>query len=94
MHKIGDKVWVIRSGRYGNKRSDYEQQEIVSETSRSWLIGPWETKYSKKGTGYYNDEQFEQMIWISENGYKIRDKISKIKDYDLLRKIADLIGYS
>lgn len=104
---IGDPVWVFdinvrkyrkdENGRsFGGPiwREHWRQQEIVGETRRSWITNCG-TKIPKSGANgvAFSLEEIEREAFIQENRHRIADGVRGVKDYDLLKKIADLIGY-
>lgn len=75
-------------------RSHWEEQEVVSETSRSWVTR-WGVKVPKKGGRgiAFSEEEIEQHGYVERHKHKIGHAISRIDDYILLKRVADLIGY-
>lgn len=70
---------------------------IVGETARSWVL-EYGRKVPKKGADprcvSFSSEEINRAAYVHENAPKIGDKVRRIADADLLRKVADLIGYS
>jgi hypothetical protein len=107
MPNVGDTVWIFDENRrvYNKERSEYSfnapiwrehwrPEEIVSETTRSWIT-KWGTKISKKDPGVlviFSEEELDNRSWINDNKYEIVDKIRYGNlDYDTLKAIDDLI---
>jgi hypothetical protein len=107
MPNVGDTVWVFDGNRTVYKRDEtgrrfgapiwrehWRPEEIVSETTRSWIT-KWGTKISKKNPGVlviFSEEELDKRCWIKDNQYKIIDKIRyENLDYDTLKAIDDLI---
>lgn len=107
--EVGCAVWVFdinirkyrkdENGRsFGGPiwREHWQRQEIVSETSRSWI-----TNYGEKipkaragGRGIaFSEEEIEREAFVQENRHKIAFEVQQIKDHELLKKVAELIGY-
>lgn len=97
--KIGDKIWLFDSNRKkyekGNSAPIYSehfyQEEIVGETSRSWLVGYFKNKFSKKDPiGLYTDEMKADKIWEYDNRYKIVALVERCS-IKQLKKINDIL---
>ena len=59
----------------------------------------WAKKYSKKnGDGaagkIYSKEETEDILWMSKNHHKIANAVLCLRDVDVLRSVAKLIGYA
>jgi hypothetical protein len=83
---IGGPIW----------REHWVKYEVVGETSKSWvLIGG--RKVPKSGADpqlfAFDQLQLEQQAYIHDNAMRISDRVARLRDYDTLNKIADLIGY-
>lgn len=100
--KVGSPVWILRH------RRRYEQQTITGETSRSWIVGeswakekilkanPRSVKDSR-GFTYpvcWSSTEIEEEKWLDGNRYGIGAHVQGLRDVALLRKIAELIGYT
>lgn len=81
---VGGPIW----------REHWQRQEIVGETRRSWI-----TNYGKKipkagARGIaFSEEEIEREAFVHENSHKIAFEVQQIKDHELLKKVAELIGY-
>jgi hypothetical protein len=82
-------------------REHFVERLIVGETRVSWIVGmsadtPWtHAKYPKKFNPhrrFWRADQIDAAVWAHDNRYEISQEIQRI-DEDLLRKVADLIGY-
>jgi len=75
-------------------REYFQPMKIVGETTRSWLLSNG-MKISKKTLDgiYIDDEAVDQACWVREHKWKIIRKAENIRDYETLRKLADLVGY-
>lgn len=108
MTKVGDKLWYQpRYDANRRELSSYRCVEIVGETKQSWLIhsyGPKERvnkktlkgspdKYSSGIPYYASLDEVKEMLWIDKHCHRIADEVRHVRDGDLLRKIAELIGY-
>lgn len=106
MFKVGDKVWTfdenrriyVGSGIYGAKiiyAGHFVHEEIVGETSRSWIVGRRKKKISKKKSEgiIFTDEQKDANIWMHDYRYKIIQMVEQCRNVDTLRKIAEIVGY-
>lgn len=106
--KIGDTVYLFDSNRriYGKDRSGpiwrehWYPAKVTGETSRSWIIGdhPWtQCKLPKKGKPSfaiaYSQEEIDRESWIQDNRYQISKLVDRCGDYEVLQKIAELLGY-
>lgn len=102
--KPGDKVYIFdydrriyENGRCGPPifREHFREVTINSETSRSLVVGTFRPKkYAKSGSEFYNLQDIEDACWEREHKYRIKELVGGISDVELLRKIADLIGYN
>jgi hypothetical protein len=99
--KVGDKVWTFNPSRrryaLGSSAPIYaehfEQQEIVGETSRSWIVGYTQAKYPKANpVGLYTDKQKADDIYIADNAIRLSRLVRDCKNAAALRKIAEIIG--
>ena len=113
--KVGDEFWVKDENHriYDNNTSFgggpiYERYfiktKIISETSRSWVVGygnfkvpkkrPFDRVYTSFGLPkqIYTDEMKADDIWLNSHAYKIKDKVDACS-VEQLRQIADIIGY-
>lgn len=103
--QIGDTVWffdgnrrVYRDGSSGPVyREHWFPAKIVGETSRSWITDNWNRKIPKKGLPGHGvaltAEDVEKDVWMNTHAYRVYEQIQRCRDYDTIRKIADLIGY-
>lgn len=88
-------------------RKHWEPWVIVGETSRSWIALPsswyikdpaskFARKLPKKGvlsTWCWSEEEIDRRAWAREHKYKIADRVQRVVDPDVLKKIAELVGY-
>ena len=103
---IGTTIWIFdinrrkyRPGGVGGGpiwREHWRPETIRSETSRSWVTD-YGTKIPKKPPLPNNIadslEAINRAAYVEENRHRIAESIYRIRDYDTLTKIADLIGY-
>lgn len=78
----------------------FRPAEITGETTRSWIVRGGmigEKRIPKKApfanTGVYSDSLKDDKIWENQHRNKIIDQLRFCNDVDVLRKIAELIGY-
>lgn len=105
---IGSTVWLFdenrrvytRGGSVGRGpiwREHWAPRKIVGETSRSWVT-EYGDKVPKRGCDprcvAFSRDEIERQAYIHENAHKIGEAVRCIGDYELLRKVAELIGYS
>ena len=77
-------------------RKHFRPMRIVDETSRSWVLEGHPGRKINKTTldGIYVDlEAVERAVWVERNSYRIGGIIGRLRDYDKLRAIAEIIGY-
>lgn len=100
-----DRLWIFDSNRrvYEKKdgfsgspiwREHWREEKVIGETSRSWVVS-FGKKVPKKG-GYgiaFSIDEINNQAYIKNNAYKIGENVSNIKDHELLKKIAGLVGY-
>ena len=88
---------VYTGGGLGSRiiwREHFRPVKIVGETSRSWITDFYGTKLLKKGGKYLtSEEEIDRAEYVEENAYRIADCVRRIKDYDLLKSVAELIRY-
>ena len=76
-------------------REHWCKHEIVGETKRSWIL-----KYGKKipksgGRDIaFTEEEINRAAFIQDNRHKIADAVRCITDYDTLKKVAEVAGWS
>lgn len=97
---------VYAKGEHGSPiyREHWVEEKIIGETSRSWLVSPeWRpTKLAKKELEEgkldiykLTLKEVEEDCWIHDNQNRIIQHIQyKVKDYETLKAVADLIGYT
>lgn len=107
--KVGDPVWVFDENRrvYAKDkdgksngggpiwREHWEKSEIVSETSRSWILR-YGIKVPKNG---HNSTRFafslaciEEQAFVHENRYRISMEVSRSNDAAKLRTIDAILS--
>ena len=80
-----------------NERHYWVKQEVVSETSQSWITN-YRRKIPKNPTKRFessvafSEEEVEHMVWKENNAYKIADLVRRT-GYKQLVEIADILGY-
>jgi hypothetical protein len=75
-------------------REYFRPMKIVGETTRSWLLSNGMKVSKKTLVGIYpNEAAVNQACWVHEHKWKIIRKTENIRDYETLRKLADLVGY-
>lgn len=101
---VGSVVFVYDQNRrvYGSSlsgpspRHHYRAEQVVGETSRSWLTGYAHRpdKHPKADPrALHGLDDVEDALWVSSHRYRISRKIDAISDADKLRAIAKLIGF-
>lgn len=107
--KVGDKIWRFDHNRrvYPKTNDQYRSVppiyaehwvpvEIVGETSRSWIVDWFKAKVPKKGPhhGYaFTQKEVDDDVWVHSHCWRLREVVSVCKDADVLRKVAELVGY-
>jgi hypothetical protein len=89
-------------------RGHFYPVEVYGETSRSWLVGrpgrpalsEWlrpelaaKVPKAKPFPPLYTAEDVDRAVWVRENGHRLAERVSYVKDYDKLRQIAEIVGY-
>ena len=75
-------------------RCHWREYEVVSETKRSWII-----KFGKKvpkAGGYgiaFSQDEIDKLAFIEENHNAIAEMVRGLNDYDMLCKVAGIVGY-
>ncbi len=75
-------------------REHWEKREIIGETRVSWLL-KYGGKVKKKGQWgvAFSQEEVDRNVWEHENAYRLSELVRR-QPYEVLRKIADLIGFT
>lgn len=104
--QVGDTIWIFdanhrvyeKTGGGGPIFREYfRPTPIFAETTRSWLISDRgrERKIDKKTlSGIWTSQQsVDEYVWIHDNAYFLGEHIRQLKDYTLLKQIAELTNY-
>ena len=104
--KIGDTIWRFNNNRRVYKegrstpiyREHWIPSEITGETTRSWIIGMGygEYKIPKKGAHHgfaFTQQEVDDDCYVKENLYRISRTLEYVRDANILRQVASLIGY-
>ena len=108
--KVGMKIWVFDQmhriyarDEYGKEygspiyREYFKPTTIKDETTRSWIIGPWNQKIPKKNfiesqrTFLLSEAAIDKAVWVRENRYKISSRIGVCEHYETLKEIDDIL---
>lgn len=101
--KVGDYVWVMPYDMRGNDRC--QLHTVTKITRQSIIIGDdnWSTqKFNKedgrqRGTDWpariYGEKQLRDSQFLLKHRHRIGVYLTGSTDADMLRKIAELIGY-
>ncbi len=107
---VGSKVWVFDANKrvyakdekgraFGPPihREHWVEREVVSETSRSWIVGRgWEQiKVPKKGPRRgvcFSLQEVEQDCWVNSHRYRIAQAVERAS-YEQLIAIAEIVGF-
>ena len=107
--EVGDMVWVFDAERGHYVDRVYQGRGVwllakVTETNKA-SVSAWGGKFDRK-TGYARfsggwasrnvaagQSEYEARLWISENKRSLVDAVSAVNDIDVLKAIADLIGF-
>jgi hypothetical protein len=80
----------------------FRAEEIVGETSVSWIVGPGKVKVNKKtlesrtefaDRGYFTKTGMENDIWLHSHRYKISREAERAS-VEQLKEIARILGYN
>lgn len=80
-------------------REYWRKREVTGETSRSWIVGEHYAQRKIPKTGEqphdvcWSEEEIERRAYVEENSHRIADKVRHVRDHEVLKKIAELIGY-
>lgn len=81
-------------------REHWRPLTITGETRVSWIAGKGYgvVKVPKKNPDprvfAFSEAEIDKRAWVVQNIHRISGKLQFVTDYDVLRKVADLIGYS
>jgi hypothetical protein len=76
-------------------REHWVPQQIVGETSRSWITNH-DRKIPKRGEAHgvaFDKADVDRAAWVHDNVHKIADKVTRCKDFDVLVRVAAAVGY-
>lgn len=99
---INRRVYRSEAGSGPIWREHWVKMQIVGETGVSWIVGPGNhpMKVHKKklaaGTLLLwatSEGDVAKEEWVSQNSYRLSNAVSGCKNYDTLKKIAELVGY-
>jgi len=106
--KVGDSVWLLNQNRrmyrkdssgrgYGSPihAEMWEEDKIVSETSRSWIIGDWrKIKVPKSGrlAGIaFSREEADQISYVADNQYRVSEMVRRA-NFQQLKAIESILS--
>ena len=95
--KVGDPVWIDGGGRNGIRRATIEKVG-----SKFWTAGghkiplvkdcqPLQRYMGFGVTIYLTEKAMEDAKWLQDQGYEVKDAVSKCQDADLLKQIQALL---
>lgn len=100
--KIGDEFFVFDENKrvYEAKnspptyRGHFRPITVTGETSRSWIVGPFGMKVSKKDpwSVLYTPSMIDDGEWVNSHRYKLEYQL-RMATAEQLRAIADILGY-
>lgn len=105
---IGKTIWIFdinartyardeKGRQYGNPiwRKHWVPHEVCDETKVSWILRHSHKKVPKKGGRgiAFSEEEIDRLEFVEVHSRHIADKVRGI-EYDKLKQIAELIGYS
>lgn len=94
-HDVNARVYPMGGNGRMSERHTFRAAEVVGETARSWVVGPWKTKHPKKdAAGIYGLEDVEDWLWVNSHAHRIADEVRRTRDADVLRSVAKLIGFA
>ena len=75
-------------------RDHWRKHEIVGQTKRSWITR-WGKKVPKAGGNgiAFSEEEIDREVFIHDNRHKIADRVMQLTDHDILKRVAELVGY-
>lgn len=101
---VGDTFYVTSGFDRRVRKMEYLQIRVTGETGKIFhtnrgtinkCSGRFKFDYTAATETLYTYEEIAQREWVKANGWKIADAVKKvkIKDYDILIQVAELIGY-
>ncbi len=91
------RVYKYIDGKYAGGpiwREHWTKVEIVGETSRSWVTSCGKKVPKAGGRCYaFSQEDIDRMYFV-EKRWAIANAVERCTDYDTLKAIADMVGYS
>jgi hypothetical protein len=105
---VNHRVYPEKEGRHSSAapiwREHWVRHHVIGETSRSWLVGSYpkaDPKLCAKcpkaeiTTRYALTElEVDERVYCHDNGWRIAERVQRIKDARILREVARIIGYS
>lgn len=74
-------------------REHWREEEVVGETSRSWITRLGRKIPKSGGPGIaFSEEEIERAEYVHENRHLIADQVRMLTDHDKLCQIAKIIG--
>jgi hypothetical protein len=105
--KVGSKIWKFdvncrvyqrdaRGMAHGGPiyREHWREVEITGETRVSWLTHYG--KAPKKGPHHgwaFTLREVEDDCWVKDHRYRIADTVQRCHDAEVLRRVAEVVGY-
>lgn len=87
-------------------RKSFVENYIIGETKVSWIVSRWKennertlksAKKYKKSTAHEvlttSEKELDKRCWVHDHDYGISEAVRNCKDYDTMKKIAELVGY-
>lgn len=78
-------------------REHWREHEIISETTRSWVLMNG-TKINKKNPGNnvcFSVEELDKLAWVVKHRYKLAEVITRGGvTYEQLKQVAEILNYS
>jgi hypothetical protein len=98
---LNRRVYRKRNGRpYGPPIwiEHWEEAKVAGETSRSWVTNtgvkvPKKLKQIHNSMFCFSLEEIEERAWIKENAHKIADAVQRVNSYEILKTVAEIVGY-
>lgn len=95
VHDVNRRVYTGKNSG-PNPRYHFRPERVVGETKRSWLVGVAfrPDKHPKASpSGLYGLDDVEDALWADSYAYHIGSRVGRLRDPEMLRAIAKLIGF-
>lgn len=75
-------------------REHWRETRITGETKVSWITASGRRVPKKGGGGIaFSEVEIDRAAYVKVNRHRIADAVSRCADHDMLKTIAEMVGY-